>query len=131
MISFLTIFLKKFFKSNRICSPFKNVLTFLSPFLKSANKEQWHYTCLHHTNQEIFFDQCQSILVVFLVFSLVFSCCVFVSLGILLYLILSPVSDVIIAKRRRAGPLAFIAYFPLENVNKHGFFRYCPHNRFY
>ena len=44
------------------------------------------------TNQEIFFDQSQAISVVFLVFSLVFSCCVSVFLGILLYLILSRVS---------------------------------------
>ena len=43
-------------------------------------------------NQEIFFDQSQSISVVFIVFSLVFSCCVSEFLGILLYLILSPVS---------------------------------------
>ena len=39
------------------------------------------------TNQEIFFDQSQFISVVFLVFSLVFPCCVSVFLGILLYLI--------------------------------------------
>ena len=44
------------------------------------------------TNQEIFFDQPQFILVVFLVFSLAFSGCVYVFLGILLYLILSNVS---------------------------------------
>ena len=44
------------------------------------------------TNQEIFLDQSQIISVVFLVFSLVFSCCISVFLGILLYLILSPVS---------------------------------------
>ena len=44
------------------------------------------------TNQETFFDQSQFISVVFLVVSLVFSCCVSVFLGILLYLILSPVS---------------------------------------
>ena len=44
------------------------------------------------TNQEIFFDQFQFISVVLLVFSLVFSCCVSVFLGILLYLILLPVS---------------------------------------
>ena len=36
-----------FYKSNRIFSPFKNVLTFLSLFLKSANKEQLHFTYLH------------------------------------------------------------------------------------
>ena len=39
------------------------------------------------TNQEIFFDQSQFISVVFLVFPLVFSCCVSVFLGILLCLI--------------------------------------------
>ena len=44
------------------------------------------------TNQEIIFDQSQFISVVFLVFSLVFSFCVSVFLGILLYLIVSPVS---------------------------------------
>ena len=44
------------------------------------------------TNQEIFFDQSRFISVVFLVFPLVFFCCVSVFLGILLYLILSPVS---------------------------------------
>ena len=44
------------------------------------------------TNQEIFLDLSQIISVVFLVFSLVFSCCISVFLGILLYLILSPVS---------------------------------------
>ena len=43
MISFLPIFLSNFLKSNSICSSFKNVLTFLSSFLKSANKEQWHF----------------------------------------------------------------------------------------
>ena len=30
--------------------------------------------------------------------------------------------EMIIALRSRAEPLAVIAYFPLENVNKHGFF---------
>ena len=44
------------------------------------------------TNQEIFLDQSQFISVVLLVFSLVFSCCVSVFLGIVLYLILLPVS---------------------------------------
>ena len=44
------------------------------------------------TNQEIFLDLSQIISVVFLVFSLAFSCCISVFLGILLYLILSPVS---------------------------------------
>ena len=39
------------------------------------------------TNQEIFFDQSQFISVVFLVFCLVFFCCVSVFLGILPYLI--------------------------------------------
>ena len=59
---------------------------FLSPFFKSTDKEQWHV--LTSTNQEIFFDQSQFISVVFLVlFSLVFPCCVFVFLVILLYLI--------------------------------------------
>ena len=42
--------------------------------------------------QEIFFDQFQFISVAFLVFSLVFSCCASALLGILLYLLLSPVS---------------------------------------
>ena len=40
-------------------------------------------------NQEIFFDQSQFISVVFLVFSLVFSCCISVFLEILPYLIVS------------------------------------------
>ena len=44
MITFLSIFLQNFLKSNRIYSPFKNVL---SLFLKSANKKRWHFTCLH------------------------------------------------------------------------------------
>ena len=44
------------------------------------------------TNLEIFFDQSQFISVFFLVFSLVFFYCDSVFLGILLYLILSPVS---------------------------------------
>ena len=78
--------------SNTICSPFKNVLTFLSPFFKYANKENDISHAFASTNQEIFFDQSQYISVVFLVFSLVFSCCVSVFLGILLYLILSAVS---------------------------------------
>ena len=43
-------------------------------------------------NQEIFFDQSQFISVVFLVFSLVFSCCASVFLESLLYLNFSPVS---------------------------------------
>ena len=47
------------------------------------------------TNQGIFFDQSQFISVVLLVLSLVFSCCVSVFLGILLYLILSPASVVV------------------------------------
>ena len=52
------------------------------------------------TNQEIVFDQSQFISVLFLVYSLAFPCCVSVFLGILLYLILSPVSfyiEIIIA----------------------------------
>ena len=43
-------------------------------------------------NQKIFFDQSQFISVAFLAFSLLFSRCVSVFLGMLLHLILSPVS---------------------------------------
>ena len=87
MISSLPIFLKNFLMSNRNCWPFKNVLMFLFLFLKYANKEQWHLTLFFGSNQEIFFDQSQFISVVFLVSSLVFSCCVSLFLEILLYLI--------------------------------------------
>ena len=31
-------------------------------------------------------------------------------------------TEIIIAQRKRAEPLAVIAYFPLENVNKYDFF---------
>ena len=31
-------------------------------------------------------------------------------------------TELIIVQQRRAEPLAVIDYFPVENVNKHGFF---------
>ena len=78
------------------------------------------------TNQEIVFDQSQFITVVFLVFFLAFSCFVSVFLGILLdwfYHLCPFLYRNYHSIQRRTEPLAVIAYFPLENVNKHGFFK--------
>ena len=90
MISFLPIiffFLQTFIYSNWICSPFRKISTFLSPFLKSANMEQWHISSLVLIRTSFLINP-QFISVVFLVFFLVFSCFVSVFFGILSYLIL-------------------------------------------
>ena len=85
MISFF--FLETFIYSNWICSPFRKISTFLSPFLKSANMEQGHISSLVLIRTSFLINP-QFISVVFLVFVLVFSCFVSVFFGILSYLIL-------------------------------------------
>ena len=77
-------------------------------------------------NQEIFFDQSQFISVVFLsiLFSIFLLClCILRNSAVFDFITcVSFCTEIIIEQRKRAEPLAFIAYFQLENANKYGFF---------
>ena len=67
MISFLPIIFKLFF---RVAGFAQLLRVFLFPFLKSWNKEQWHFA----DHQEILFDQCSEQLRTLFQFIAVVSC---------------------------------------------------------
>ena len=117
---------KLFFRVTECAPLLRMFLRFYTQFSNLLTRSNEISHVLTGINQEIFFDQSQFISVVFLsiLFSIFLLClCILRNSAVFDFITcVSFCTEIIIEQRKRAEPLAFIAYFPLENVNRYGFF---------